>query len=206
MLQTPRHGIGRRPPVRVGDDTGEIGIGTIDPSAIRSESGVLGAALRPIPISPVSSPTRHGRTPTDSVAGSLSITQYVLAVGGGAIISGRYQFAAQRLDLYGNPLGSETIRGTFVAPLRERHTTVRGDLRARLRRSRRDPGEPASPTPRGSPGLLLAAANAAGLNAANPPVVTLGREACRRRWCAMAATSPCTACRRRGSVSPTWGA
>jgi hypothetical protein len=68
----------------------------------------------------------HGRTPTDSVAGSLSITQYAPAVGGGAIISGRYLFRAQRLDLYGDPLGSEMIRGTFVAPLRERHTTCQG--------------------------------------------------------------------------------
>jgi len=67
----------------------------------------------------------HG-TPTDPVAGSLSITQYAPAAGGGAIISGRYLFRAQRIDLYGDPLGSETIRGTFVAPLRERHTTCQG--------------------------------------------------------------------------------
>ena len=67
----------------------------------------------------------HG-TPTDGVAGSLSITQYAPATGGGAIISGRYLFRAQRLDLYGDPLGSETIRGTFVAPLRERHSTCQG--------------------------------------------------------------------------------
>lgn len=61
----------------------------------------------------------HG-TPSDSVAGSLSITQYTPATGGGAIISGRYIFTAQRSDLYSNPLGLETIRGTFVAPLRTR--------------------------------------------------------------------------------------
>ena len=67
----------------------------------------------------------HG-TPTDSVAGSLTITQYAPAAGGGAIIGGRYIFRAQRLDLYGDPLGSETIRGTFVAPLRERHGTCQG--------------------------------------------------------------------------------
>jgi hypothetical protein len=67
----------------------------------------------------------HG-TPTDSVAGSLSITRYAPVLGGGAIISGRYLFRAQRLDLYGDPLGSETIRGTFVAPLRERHITCQG--------------------------------------------------------------------------------
>ena len=67
----------------------------------------------------------HG-TPSDAVAGSLSITQYAPAVGGGAIISGRYLFRAQRLDLYGDPLGLETIRGTFVAPLRERHSTCQG--------------------------------------------------------------------------------
>lgn len=63
----------------------------------------------------------HG-TPTDSVAGQLVITQYAPApAGGGAIISGRYLFRAQRLDLYGDPLGAETIRGTFVVPLRLRN-------------------------------------------------------------------------------------
>ena len=59
----------------------------------------------------------HG-TATDSVAGQLIITQYAPAVGGGHILSGRYLFRAQRRDLYGDPLGSETIRGTFVVPLR----------------------------------------------------------------------------------------
>jgi len=62
----------------------------------------------------------HG-TPTDSVAGQLIITQYVTPVGGGAIISGRYLFRARRFDLYGDPLGAETIRGTFVVPLRLRN-------------------------------------------------------------------------------------
>ena len=57
----------------------------------------------------------HG-TPSSQVAGQLIITQYVPAVGG-AIISGRYQFMAQRTDLYDDPLGAEIIRGTFVAPL-----------------------------------------------------------------------------------------
>ena len=61
----------------------------------------------------------HG-TPSDSVAGSLAITQYTAGATGGAIISGRYVFMAQRTDLYANPLGAETIRGTFVAPLRTR--------------------------------------------------------------------------------------
>ena len=57
-------------------------------------------------------------TTTDS-AGYLTITQFTPAlVSGGSIISGRYVFRAQRTDLYGDPLGSETIRGTFVAPLR----------------------------------------------------------------------------------------
>jgi hypothetical protein len=62
----------------------------------------------------------HG-TASDSVSGQLIITQYGPAVGGGAIISGRYLFRAQRRDLYGDPLGLETIRGTFVAPLRQRN-------------------------------------------------------------------------------------
>jgi hypothetical protein len=59
----------------------------------------------------------HG-TGSDSVAGRLTITQFVPAVvSGGTIISGRYQFTARRTDLYDDPLGSETVRGTFVAPL-----------------------------------------------------------------------------------------
>jgi len=59
----------------------------------------------------------HG-TSSSQVAGELIITQYAPAIGGGAIISGRYQFNAQRTDLYDDPLGAEVIRGTFVAPLR----------------------------------------------------------------------------------------
>jgi len=66
----------------------------------------------------------HAMTP-GSVAGQLVITQYV-PVSDGAIISGRYLFQGQRSDLYANPLGAETIRGTFVAPLRERHITCQG--------------------------------------------------------------------------------
>jgi hypothetical protein len=62
----------------------------------------------------------HG-TATDSVAGQLIITQYRTAVGGGAIIGGRYFFQSRRTDLYGDPLGLELIRGTFVVPLRQRN-------------------------------------------------------------------------------------
>ncbi len=58
----------------------------------------------------------HG-TSSSQVAGQLIITQYTPAVGGGFIISGRYQVTAQRTDLYDDPLGAEIIRGTFVAPL-----------------------------------------------------------------------------------------
>lgn len=58
----------------------------------------------------------HG-TSASQVAGQLIITQYAPAIGGGAIISGRYQITAQRRDLYDDPLGAEIIRGTFVAPL-----------------------------------------------------------------------------------------
>ncbi len=62
----------------------------------------------------------HG-TASSAVAGYLSITQYTPAlVGGGSILSGRYLFQAQRLDLYADPLGLETIRGIFVVPLRMR--------------------------------------------------------------------------------------
>jgi len=60
----------------------------------------------------------HG-TDVDSVAGSITITQFA-PVTGGAVISGRYLFNAQRTDLYSDSLGLEVIRGTFVAPLRTR--------------------------------------------------------------------------------------
>lgn len=59
-------------------------------------------------------------TPPDSMAGSITITHFATASGGGAIISGRYAFLAKRTDLYYDPLGVEVIRGTFVAPLRTR--------------------------------------------------------------------------------------
>jgi hypothetical protein len=101
-------------------------IGTIDPFCNPKREWAFWASTPADPNLPGIVAYSHGRTPTDSVAGSLGITQYVPAVGGGAIISGRYQFRAQRLDLYSNSLGSETIRGTFVAPLRERHTTCQG--------------------------------------------------------------------------------
>ena len=62
----------------------------------------------------------------DSVAGSFSITLFTPAAGGGAIISGRYFFLAQRADLYNDPLGVEVIRGTFVAPLLTRQDICQG--------------------------------------------------------------------------------
>jgi hypothetical protein len=67
----------------------------------------------------------HG-TPPDSVAGSITITQFAPAASGGAIISGRYRFVTQRADLYTDPLGTETIRGTFVAPLVTRQNICQG--------------------------------------------------------------------------------
>lgn len=67
----------------------------------------------------------HG-TSTSAVAGQLTITQLVPAVGGGAIISGRYQITTQRRDLYDDPLGVEIIRGTFVAPLLTYQATCSG--------------------------------------------------------------------------------
>jgi|GEM_PF-1576782 hypothetical protein len=63
----------------------------------------------------------------DSVAGQLVVTQYApAAAGGGAIVSGRYLFTVRRTDLYGDPLGTLTVRGTFVAPLVTRATTCQG--------------------------------------------------------------------------------
>ena len=68
----------------------------------------------------------HAATPPDSQAGIISITQFATATGGGAIISGRYAFLAQRTDLYNDTLGVEVIRGTFVAPLRTRQDVCGG--------------------------------------------------------------------------------
>jgi hypothetical protein len=48
--------------------------------------------------------------------GQLTVTQVVAAPGGTAI-SGRFQFLAQRTDMYGDSLGAVAVRGTFVAPL-----------------------------------------------------------------------------------------
>ena len=50
-------------------------------------------------------------------AGEIAVTQYQPITGGGAAISGRYTFTAQRTDLYSDDLGQLTIHGSFVAPL-----------------------------------------------------------------------------------------
>jgi hypothetical protein len=48
--------------------------------------------------------------------GRLAITQ-LKTVPGGAVISGRFEFLAQRVDFYTDPSGVLPVRGTFVAPL-----------------------------------------------------------------------------------------
>src|SRR5947207_1893761 len=50
-------------------------------------------------------------------AGEIVVTQYQPITGGGAAISGRYSFTAQRTDLYSDDLGQLAIHGSFVAPL-----------------------------------------------------------------------------------------
>jgi len=92
-------------------------ISQFDPFCNPKRPWAFWASILPTPLIVAYS---HG-TGADSVAGHLIIAQYLPApVGGGAIISGRYVFKAQRTDLYTDPLGAETIRGTFVAPLRQR--------------------------------------------------------------------------------------
>ncbi len=49
-------------------------------------------------------------------AGELDITR-LDTVASGVRISGRFLYLAQRTDLYSDPLGILTVRGTFVAPL-----------------------------------------------------------------------------------------
>ena len=53
--------------------------------------------------------------------GLLTITKVVSAPGGTAV-SGRFQFRAQRTDMYGDALGVVTVLGTFVAPLYSNQT------------------------------------------------------------------------------------
>lgn len=48
--------------------------------------------------------------------GTITITK-VVSITNGLAIGGRFAFTAQRLDLYGDPLGALPVRGTFVAPL-----------------------------------------------------------------------------------------
>ncbi len=48
--------------------------------------------------------------------GQLIVTKVVSAPGGTAL-SGRFQFLAQRTDMYGDSLGAVIVRGTLVAPL-----------------------------------------------------------------------------------------
>ncbi|HEY6854015.1 MAG TPA: hypothetical protein VI139_07200 [Gemmatimonadales bacterium] len=48
--------------------------------------------------------------------GQLVVTKVVSAPGGTAL-GGRFQFLAQRTDMYGDSLGAIAVRGTFVAPL-----------------------------------------------------------------------------------------
>jgi hypothetical protein len=57
---------------------------------------------------PVTGLSRH--------TGLLTITKVVSAPGGTAL-GGRFQFLAQRTDMYGDALGAVTVVGTFVAPL-----------------------------------------------------------------------------------------
>jgi len=57
-------------------------------------------------------------------SGTLGVTQIVL-VAHGQTISGRFAYRAQRADLYADPLGVLTIRGTFVAPLVTDRTTCK---------------------------------------------------------------------------------
>ena len=53
---------------------------------------------------------------TTAHTGYFNVTQYRAGTGG-HVIGGRFVFTAQRTDLYYDPLGIETIHGTFVAPL-----------------------------------------------------------------------------------------
>lgn len=117
--------------------SGTFDIDSLNPEEAGSQISAFTAYCNPprpwgyLDVSPTS-PTLLGyrayshATPPDSLAGHLVITQYATAVGGGAIISGRFTFVAQRTDLYTDPAGVVVIRSTFVAPLRQRDDVCQG--------------------------------------------------------------------------------
>lgn len=117
--------------------TGTFDIDSLNPQEGGSQISAFSAACNPprpwayLDVSPTS-PTMVGyqayshATPPDSLSGHLVITQYATLAGGGAIISGRFIFVAQRTDLYTQPAGLVVIRSTFVAPLRQRDNVCQG--------------------------------------------------------------------------------
>lgn len=94
-----------------------VAIGTLNPFCNPRRPWAVWSSIRPSGIRAFS----H-LTDGNLHAGQLVITQHA-PLTGGAAISGRFKFTAQRSDLYFDTLGVLTIQGTFVAPLVE-NTTI----------------------------------------------------------------------------------
>lgn len=110
--------------------TGTFDIDSLNPDEAVVSNGPLNPFCNPkrpwavwLNIRPLGISAYSNTADKQPVAGELSITRYEpLLAGDGHTISGRFRFTAQRADLYSDPLGVLTIRGTFVAPLVENTT------------------------------------------------------------------------------------
>jgi len=98
--------------------TGSFGIDSITPNEATTHIGPLDAICSP----PRAWALWSAQTPSiiaysrHDTRDTLRVTQNVPITNGRAI-SGRFNYNAQRDDLYSDPLGVLSIRGTFVAPL-----------------------------------------------------------------------------------------
>ena len=98
--------------------TGSFGIDSITPNEATTHIGPLDAICSP----PRAWALWSAQTPSiiaysrHDTRDTLRVTQNV-PIANGRAISGRFNYNAQRDDLYSDPLGVLSIRGTFVAPL-----------------------------------------------------------------------------------------
>jgi hypothetical protein len=83
-----------------------LGIGNLDPICRPPRNWATWSTIATNPA--IQAVSRQG--------GGITITK-VVSIPNGLAIGGRFEFVAQRLDLYGDPLGILPVRGTFVAPL-----------------------------------------------------------------------------------------
>ncbi len=95
---------------------GAYAIDSVSPDEVLGGTGPLGVTCTPPRPWAVWSSQSPSISAYSRPAGTLSITQ-IDTVPNGLAISGLFTYAAQRSDLYTDPLGVLSIHGSFVAPL-----------------------------------------------------------------------------------------